>query len=192
VKDVRDHAHERIAGRIGRCHPFDYQKEPPDSMTTQILFLIMAGLIVAAGLVGLVLPAFPGAILIFSGFLLAAWAEGFTHIGFGTLSALGVMALLIYAVDFIAGALGAKRFGASTRAIVGASIGAVVGLFFGIPGVLLGPFIGAVLGELSVQRNLIAAGKAGIGTTIGLALGVAAKLAVALSMIGLFMVIRFM
>ena len=102
------------------------------------------------------------------------------------------MALLIYAVDFIAGALGAKRFGASTRAIVGASIGAVVGLFFGIPAVLLGPFIGAVVGELSVQRNLIAAGKAGIGTTIGLALGVAAKLAVALSMIGLFMVIRFM
>lgn len=187
-----DHDHERIAGRICRWAPFDFQKVPPDSMTTQIVFLIIAGLIVAAGLIGLVLPAFPGAILIFLGFLLAAWAEGFTHIGFGTLSALGVMALLIYAVDFIAGALGAKRFGASTRAIVGASIGAVVGLFFGIPGVLLGPFIGAVLGELSVQRNLIAAGKAGIGTTIGLALGVAAKLAVALSMIGLFMVIRFM
>ena len=88
-------------------------------MTTQILFLIIAGLIVAAGLIGLVLPAFPGAILIFLGFLLAAWAEGFIHVGFGTLSALGVMALLIYAVDFIAGALGAKRFGASTRAIVG-------------------------------------------------------------------------
>ena len=161
-------------------------------MTTQILFLIIAGLIVAAGLVGLVLPAFPGAILIFLGFLLAAWAEGFTHIGFGTLSVLGVMALLIYAVDFIAGALGAKRFGASTRAILGATIGAIVGLFFGIPGVLLGPFIGAVLGELSVQRNLIAAGKAGIGATIGLALGVAAKLAVALSMIGLYLVVRFM
>lgn len=161
-------------------------------MTTQILFLIIAGLIVAAGLIGLVLPAFPGAILIFLGFLLAAWAEGFTHIGFGTLSVLGVMALLIYAVDFIAGALGAKRLGASTRAILGATIGAIVGLFFGIPGVLLGPFIGAVLGELSVQRNLIAAGKAGIGTTIGLALGVAAKLAVALSMIGLYLVVRFM
>jgi len=192
VKKARGHDYERIAGRIGRRTPFDCQKVPPNSMTTQILFLIIAGLIVAAGLIGLVLPAFPGAILIFLGFLLAAWAEGFTHIGFGTLSALGIMALLIYAVDLIAGAIGAKRFGASTRAIVGASIGAVVGLFFGIPGVLLGPFIGAVLGELSVQRNLLAAGKVGIGTTIGLALGVAAKLAVALSMIGLYLVIRFM
>jgi len=129
VKKARGHDYERIAGRIGRRTPFDCQKVPPNSMTTQILFLIIAGLIVAAGLIGLVLPAFPGAILIFLGFLLAAWAEGFTHIGFGTLSALGIMALLIYAVDLIAGAIGAKRFGASTRAIVGASIGAVVGLF---------------------------------------------------------------
>lgn len=161
-------------------------------MTAQIPFLILSGLLVTAGIIGLVLPAFPGAILLFLGFLLAAWAEGFSHIGLGALSALGIMTLMIYAVDFIAGALGAKRFGASTRAIVGASIGAVIGLFFGIPGVLLGPFIGAVLGELSVQRNLIAAGKAGVGTTIGLALGVAAKLAIALSMVGLFAVMRFM
>ena len=161
-------------------------------MTAQILFLMLSGVLVMAGVIGLILPAFPGAIFLFLGFLLAAWAEDFVHIGLGTLSVLGLMALMIYAVDFIAGALGAKRFGASTRAIVGASIGAVVGLFFGIPGVLLGPFIGAVLGELSVQRNLLAAGKAGVGTTIGLALGVAAKLAIALSLVGLFAVVRFM
>jgi uncharacterized protein len=161
-------------------------------MTAPILLLTLSGLLVVVGIIGLVLPAFPGAILIYLGFLLAAWAENFAHIGLGTLLALGLMALLIYAIDFIAGALGAKRFGASTRAIVGASFGAVIGLFFGIPGVLLGPFIGAVLGELSVQRNLIAAGKAGVGTTIGLALGVAAKLAIALSMVGLFLVMRFM
>jgi hypothetical protein len=123
---------------------------------------------------------------------LAAWAEDFAYIGLGTLSVLGVMALMIYAVDFIAGALGAKRFGASTRAIIGASLGAIVGLFFGIPGVLLGPFIGAVLGELSVQRNLMAVGKAGLGATVGLVLGVAAKLALALSMVGLFAVVRFL
>jgi uncharacterized protein len=161
-------------------------------MTASILLLTLSGLLVVAGIIGLVLPAFPGAILLFLGFLLAAWVENFARIGPGTLSVLGFMALLIYAIDFIAGAVGAKRFGASTRAIVGASIGAVIGLFFGIPGVLLGPFIGAVLGELSVQRNLIAAGKAGVGTTIGLAIGVAAKLAIALSMVGLFLVMRFM
>lgn len=161
-------------------------------MTPIVLWMILSGLLVLAGIVGLVLPAFPGTIFIFLGFLLAAWAEDFAYIGLGTLSALGVMALMIYAVDFIAGALGAKRFGASTRAIIGASLGAIVGLFFGIPGVLLGPFIGAVLGELSVQRDLMAVGKAGIGATVGLVLGVAAKLALALSMVGLFAVVRFL
>ncbi len=160
-------------------------------MTTPIVLLIISVILVLAGIIGLVLPAFPGGVVLFLGLLLAAWAEDFAYIGMGTLAVLGLMTLAIYAVDFIAGALGAKKFGASTRAIVGASIGAVVGLFFGIPGILLGPFIGAVLGELSVQRNLMAAGKAGIGTTVGLALGVAAKLAVAMSMVGLFAIVRF-
>ena len=140
----------------------------------------------------MVLPVFPGPVILFLGFLLAAWAEEFAYIGTGTLLVLGVMTILIHVVDFVAGALGAKRFGASPRAMAGASVGAIVGIFFGIPGILLGPLAGAVLGELSVQRNLIAAGKAGVGTTIGLALGVAVKLAVAISMIGLFAFVRFL
>jgi hypothetical protein len=148
--------------------------------------------LVAAGIAGLLLPAFPGGIVIFLGFLLAAWAENFAYAGTGTLMALGVMTLLIYVVDVVAGALGAKRFGASPRAMLGASLGALVGLFFGIPGILVGPFLGAVLGELSIQRDLMAAGKAGVGTTIGLALGLAAKLALAMSMVGLFAVVRFL
>ena len=164
----------------------------PHKMTSQIIFQIIAGLLVLAGLVGLVLPAFPGGIVLFMGLIMAAWAEQFAHVGVGTLSALGAMTVLIYLIDFIAGALGAKKFGASTRAVIGASIGALVGLFFGIPGIIVGPFAGAVLGELSVQRNLLAASKAGIGTTIGLAIGVAAKLAIAMSMIGLYAVVRFL
>ena len=68
---------------------------------------------------------------------------------------------------------GAKRFGASKRAIVGALIGTIVGLFLGLPGVLFGPFIGAVIGELSARRNLEDAARAGFGATIGLVLGVA-------------------
>jgi hypothetical protein len=101
------------------------------------------------------------------------------------------MALLMYLVDFLASAVGAKRFGASTRAVIGATFGAVVGIFFGIPGIILGPFIGAVLGELTAHSDLITAGRAGIGATVGLALGVAAKLALALAMVGIFVIARF-
>lgn len=156
------------------------------------LFLWMLAIVlIVIGIAGLVLPAVPGAPVLFAGLWLAAWADNFTYVGWSTLVILGVLAVLTYVVDFAATALGAQRFGASKRAIFGAAIGALVGLFFGLPGVLLGPFVGAVIGELSGQRGLHAATRAGIGATIGLALGVAAKLALAFAMVGIFAVIRF-
>ena len=161
-------------------------------MYVEILLWLLAIILVSAGMAGLVFPALPGAPVLFAGLLAAAWAEGFEHVGSGTLIVLGVMALLTYLVDFLAGAFGAKRFGASGRAVIGATLGAIVGIFFGIPGVLLGPFIGAVLGELTAHSNLKAAGRAGVGATVGLALGVAAKLALAFAMVGIFVIMRFL
>jgi len=161
-------------------------------MYLEILLWLLAIILVAAGMAGLIFPVLPGAPVLFAGLVVAAWAEGFEHVSTGTLVVLGVMALLMYFVDFLASAFGAKRFGASPRAIIGATIGAIVGIFFGIPGVLLGPFIGAVLGELSAHSDLKTAGRAGIGATLGLALGVAVKLALALAMVGIFVVVRFL
>jgi uncharacterized protein YqgC (DUF456 family) len=155
-----------------------------------ILLWLAATVLIVIGVLGIVLPALPGAPLIFLGALLGAWAEDFVYLGFGSLIALGVLAALAIAVDFIAGAFGVKRFGASRRAVVGATIGAIVGLFFGLVGVLLGPFIGAVIGELSLRRNFAAAGRAGVGATLGLALGTAAKLAIAFAMVGVIVVMR--
>jgi uncharacterized protein YqgC (DUF456 family) len=54
----------------------------------------------------------------------------------------------------------------------------------------VGPFVGAVLGELSVRNDLAAAGRAGVGATIGLAIGTAAKLAIAITMVGLILLMR--
>jgi uncharacterized protein YqgC (DUF456 family) len=145
---------------------------------------------VVAGLAGVVLPAIPGAPLIFAGLVLAAWAEDFTYVGFWTLAAVGLLALLSYAVDFWATMFGAKRFGASKRAVIGALLGMLIGIFLGFVGVLFGPFIGAVIGELSVRGNLQQATRAGIGATIGVVLGAALKLALAFAMIGIFVVAR--
>lgn len=158
---------------------------------TLILIWLCAILLIALGLAGLVLPALPGSLLLFAGLWMAAWAEGFVYVGTGTLIALGVLAVLAYLADFVAGALGAQRSGASSRSVAGATIGAVVGLFFGLPGLLLGPFIGAVIGELFARWDLVAAGRAGWGATIGLALGIAAKLVFGITMVGLFLVVRF-
>ncbi|HWO43884.1 MAG TPA: DUF456 domain-containing protein [Candidatus Eisenbacteria bacterium] len=156
---------------------------------TAILLVVAAGL-VGLGLLGLVLPALPGAPLIFAGLLLAAWAEDFTYVGVGTIVLLALLALLSYAADFWATMFGARRFGASKRAMIGAVIGAVVGLFLGFPGVLFGPFIGAVVGELLAQRGFQDATRAGIGATLGLVIGAAVKIALAFSMIGIFVVAR--
>ena len=160
-------------------------------MDHPIVYWSAATLLVVAGLLGLVLPAIPGAPLIFAGLLLAAWAENFTYIGFWTLVALGLIALLTYGIDFWATMFGAKKFGASKRAVVGALIGAAAGLFMGLPGMIFCPFIGAVIGELSAQPNIQRATQAGIGATIGLVIGAALKIAMAFAMIGIFVAMRF-
>jgi uncharacterized protein YqgC (DUF456 family) len=90
------------------------------------------------------------------------------------------------AIDFAASALGAQRVGAHRRAVIGAALGALVGLFFALPGILLGPFVGAAIGEFSARGSLGGAGRVGLATWLGMALGGAAKLAIALSMIALF------
>jgi len=161
-------------------------------MADQSLILwIIGAILTITGLAGLLLPLVPGAPLLFIGLLLGAWAEGFRYIGVWTLLFLAVMAALTYVVEFVASILGVKKYGGSRRAMVGAAVGGIVGMFFGIPGILLGPFVGAVVGELSLQRSLDEASRAGFGTVVGMAIGVAGKLAIGIAMIGLFLLKRF-
>src|SRR5512139_173589 len=104
----------------------------------QVLLWLLAAVLIAVGFAGLILPAVPGIPLVFAGLVLLAWAEDFAYVGWVTLALLGVLALLSTGVDFLAAALGAKKFGASPRAVGGAALGAVAGLFFGLPGIVLG------------------------------------------------------
>ena len=159
-------------------------------MDNAFLLWLLAIILIAAGIVGLVVPALPGIVLVFAGLVVAAWAEGFAYVGQGTLVVLLVLCLLGYGIDFLAGAFGASRYGASKYSIIGAAIGAIAGMFFGLPGIILGPFIGAVVGELYVRRDLQAAGRAGFGAWIGLIAGTAAKIAITFVMIGVFIFAR--
>lgn len=148
----------------------------------------LALLLVLAGLAGAVLPAIPGAPLVFAGLLLGAWIDGFQKVGWFPLTVAGVLAALTFAVDLAATALGAKRVGASPLALVGAAVGTVAGLFFGLVGVVVGPFAGAVLGEYAARRDLRQAGRAGLGTWLGIVLGSAVKIGLLLAMVGVFAV----
>ena len=159
---------------------------------TAIFLWSLAAVLVAIGLAGMVLPILPGPSLIFIGLVLAAWAEGFAYIGWITIGILAILAILASAVDILAGAFGVKRFGASKRAMIGAVAGAVVGIFFGIPGLVIGPFAGAVIGELTVKQDIHMAGRAGFGAWLGLIMGMAAKVALGFTMIGVFVIARFL
>ncbi len=152
---------------------------------TPFLWLLVA-VLVLLGIAGTVLPALPGVPLVFAGLLLAAWIDGFEKVGWLPLVILGLLTALSFVIDFAASALGAKRVGATKLAIVGALVGTVVGFFLGLPGLILGPFVGAAAGELVSNRDLARAGKVGLGTWIGMVFGTAAKLALAFSMLGIF------
>lgn len=154
-------------------------------MDWNILWWILAVLLVIAGLAGTVIPAIPGVPLVFAGLFAIAWVGHFEVISWITLSILALLALLAWIADFVAGAMGARYMGASSRAFWGATMGALVGIFFGLPGILLGPFIGAVIGEISGGSDIVSSGRAGMGAWIGLIVATAAKLAIAFLMIGI-------
>lgn len=155
-------------------------------MDPTFIYYIVAGLLVVLGLAGVVLPALPGMPLLFAGLVLAAWADGFQRVGWVTLTVLGVLTLLSFLVDFLATVFGAKRVGASRKALWGSVLGSVAGLFFMPIGLFVGPFVGALAGEYWHGRQLQQATKVGFGTWLGIVLGTAAKLALALAMVGLF------
>jgi len=160
-------------------------------MDAAVYFWLLAGLLIVTGLAGLIMPALPGAPILFLGLLVAAWAEDFAYVGGYTLLLLALLTLLAYGVDLWATMFGSKKFGASQRAVIGALLGAGVGVFLGFPGVIFGPFIGAVIGELSARRGLPEAARAGLGAIVGLVLGAALKIALAFAMLGIFIVARF-
>jgi len=160
-------------------------------MNLDVLWWLLSALLVAGGLAGTVLPALPGVPMVFAGLFLAAWITDFEPVGWMTIAVLAMLTAFAWLLDLLAAALGAKRLGASQRAFWGATFGAIVGIFFGLPGILLGPFVGAVVAELSVGRDMQQAGRAGLGAWIGIVIGAAAKLAIAFLMVGLFVLRQF-
>lgn len=150
------------------------------------LLWVVAAAIVVIGLVGIVMPALPGHVLILAGLVLAAWADGFRHVSGWTIGVIAILAFASYGIDLVAAAVSARTLGASRQAMAGAALGTLAGFFFGLPGLVAGPFVGAVIGELTVTRNMRQAGRAGVAATIGFAIGTAVKVGVAFLMIGIF------
>lgn len=156
-----------------------------------ILLWSLAGILVVVGLAGTILPALPGVPFVFAGLLIAAWIGDFQKIGWPTLTILALLTVLAIAADLVATMFGAQRAGASKLALLGAAVGSVVGLFFGLVGIFVFPFVGAVIGELVARQRLGQAAKAGVATWLGLLIGALAKLSLAITMLGVFVIAYF-
>ena len=155
-------------------------------MDQNSLYYIIAAVFVIVGLIGTILPAIPGLPLMFVGMVIAAWADDFSKVSILTLVFLGILTVLSFGVDFMAARMGAKRVGASKYALIGAVLGTFGGIFFGPLGLFVGPFVGAAVGELFHIRDIRRATHVGIGTTLGIIVGIVFKLGLAFAMLGLF------
>ena len=157
-------------------------------MDLSILWYIAAAVLILVGIAGAVLPALPGVPIVFAGMWLAAWVGNYELIGAGTLILLGVLAAIAVLLDFVAGILGARRVAASGAALWGAMVGTIVGMFFGLPGLLFGPFVGALIGEASAGATLERSTHVGIATWMGILFGTVVKIGLSFTMLGVFVV----
>ena len=147
---------------------------------------ILVVVLIAVGVAGTILPALPGAILVFGGILLGAWIDQFERVSITVVVICGVLTLLAWVTDYAAAMLGAKRAGASRLAVIGAAIGTIAGVFTGLVGLIFMPLVGAAIGELIAVRNATRAAQVGVSTWIGLLLGTLAKVVLTFMMVGLF------
>jgi uncharacterized protein YqgC (DUF456 family) len=149
----------------------------------------VALVLMAVGLIGTVLPIFPGTTIILAAAIVHRVMLGSAKsIGWWSIAALVALTLASYGLDFAGSWYGARRFGATRWGVTGAVAGAIVGLFFGLPGLLLGPIIGTFAGEVVGGQRLVAAGRAGWGSLLGNLAGILGKLLIALAMISWFLV----
>jgi uncharacterized protein YqgC (DUF456 family) len=121
--------------------------------TVEIIGLSVALLVMLAGLVGSIVPVLPGTPLVLAAAVGHRLYFGQTSVSNFVLGILVALTLISLLFDFLAGMLGAKKIGATWRGMTGAVIGGIIGLFFSLPGIILGPFLGAMLFECWVPRN---------------------------------------
>jgi uncharacterized protein YqgC (DUF456 family) len=153
----------------------------------ELFWWVFTVVLFAVGLIGTVLPVFPGTIIILAGAIIHHVMLGpEKSIGWRIIAVLVLLTLATYALDFLSGYFGAKYFGATRWGMFGAILGALIGIFFGIIGLFVGPVIGAILGEFIAGKRMIDAGRAGWGSLLGSLGAMVGKLVIALVMITIF------
>lgn len=157
----------------------------------EVLAWTLLAISFVVAVMGTVLPGIPGAVFVVFGVLLHKWLipETFSWMTIGSLAAL---AFASWMVDFFSGVMGAKLGGASKAGLIGASLGSLSFFIIGFPGLIIGPFFGAILGDLYAQRtNISALLRSGAGAALGFFISVFARLVI-LSLMGIIVLFAIM
>jgi uncharacterized protein YqgC (DUF456 family) len=152
----------------------------------QIIGLALAMLLMSVGVLGSLLPALPSTPIVLGTALLHRLYFGAASVSWPVLGLMVGLTLFALLLDYLASVYGAKRLGATWRGMVGAVLGALVGLFFSLPGIILGPFIGAAGFEVLGGRKSEEALRAGAGAVIGVFVGALGKTVCCVAMMTLF------
>jgi uncharacterized protein YqgC (DUF456 family) len=145
------------------------------------LLLAVAIILMLLGIAGCLLPILPGPPLTYLGLVVLHFTR-FAEISRNMFIILGIVAVVVTVIDYVVPIWGTRQFGGSKYGMRGATVGLIIGLFLGPPGIIIGPFIGAVVGELIFKDDIKYALKAGFGSLLGFLTGVGLKLAAALLM----------
>ena len=140
------------------------------------IFLILAIFLMIIGIIGCLVPVLPGPPISFLGLLLLH-ASKFGNFSLTTIVIFLVVTIVVTILDYIVPVWGTKRFGGSKYGMRGAAVGIVIGFFLGPVGIILGPLIGAIVGELIFRDDMHYALKAGFGSLLGFLTGIGLKLA---------------
>jgi len=142
--------------------------------------------IIIIGIIGTIIPVLPGTVLIYAGFVVYGLITGFDSLGWPFYLGQIVLLGISYLVDFLASAYGVRFYGGSRAAVWGAFLGSLLIIVIGPVGLIVGPLLGAVAGELIAGKEIRRAGHAGFGTFVGLLGGTVVKLVIAWVMVGWF------
>ena len=147
------------------------------------ILAILGGILMVVGIIGAIVPVLPGPPISYLGLLLLHWT-GWAEFSTQFLVIMAAVAAAVTAVDYVVPVWGTKKFGGSKAGVRGSTIGLIIGVFFFPPiGIIVGPFLGAVIAELMVNADdFNKALRSGLGSLVGFLMGTGLKLSASLLM----------
>ncbi|CAH1211590.1 hypothetical protein PAECIP111893_03436 [Paenibacillus plantiphilus] len=155
----------------------------------EIVGWIITILLFVVGMAGAVFPILPGALAIYAAFFVYGFFISWEPFGFWFWSIQTIIVVVLFVADYAVNAWGVKKFGGSKASVWGSTIGIIIGPFV-IPafGLILGPLLGAIIGEMSAGSDLKKSFMVGLGALVGLFSSMVVKFILQLGMIVLFII----